>query len=68
VDALKKMLDAGCWMLDAKSKRTTLGRFFTAKERRSEESEEKAINWLSSRPSLSSLLRGEKPLSQSPLV
>jgi hypothetical protein len=39
--------------------------------RRNEEnegSEEKAINWLSSRPSLSSLLRGEKPVSQSPLV
>jgi hypothetical protein len=39
--------------------------------RRNEEnegSEETAINWLSSRPSLSSLLRGEKPLSQSPLV
>jgi hypothetical protein len=28
------MLDAGCWMLDAKSKHTTLGRFFTAKKRR----------------------------------
>jgi hypothetical protein len=54
------MLDAGCWMLDAKSKHTTSGRFSPRRNEVNEGSEEKAIYLLPSRPSLCSLLRGEK--------
>jgi hypothetical protein len=55
------MPDAGCRMPDSgtKSKHATFGRIFNAQE--------KAINRLSSRPSLSSLLRGEKVTVPKPI-